>query len=355
VGQRLRVAVVGVGIGAQHIAAYRKLPELYQPHALCEIDPSRAAGVAGRFAVPVTLASYDELLSRDDVDLIDICTPSNFHFVQTQAALRAGKHVVCEKPVAGSLAEVDALVATERESGRRVSPIFQYRFGNGFQKLLHLKAKGVLGRAYLGTVETHWKRGRAYYEVPWRGRWQTELGGCLVTHAVHAHDLLVTALGPVRSVFARTATRVNEIETEDCAVLALEMADGALVSLSVTLGSAAEISRLRLCFETLTCESCHEPYRPQGEPWQLWPADEAAKARIEEALADFGPGLEHYEGQFSRLHAALTTDGPLPVTLADASSSLELVTAAYHSARTGTMVSLPLDADHPGYRGWRRA
>ena len=73
------------------------------------------------------------------------------------------------------------------------------------------------------------------------------------------------------------------------------MADGALVNLSVTLGSAAEISRLRLCFEALTCEGCHEPYRPQVEPWQLWPADEAAKARIEEALADFEPGLEHYE------------------------------------------------------------
>jgi predicted dehydrogenase len=355
VGQRLRVAVVGGGIGAQHIAAYRKLPELYEVRALCDIEQGRVASVAGRFAIPLTLTSYEELLSHDDLDLIDICTPSSLHFVQIQAALRAGNHVVCEKPVAGSLAEVDALIAAERESGCRVSPIFQYRFGKGFQKLLHLKAKGILGRAYLGTVETHWKRGSAYYEVPWRGRWQTELGGCLVTHAIHAHDLLVTALGPVRSVFARTATRVNGIETEDCAVLALEMADGALVSLSVTLGSAAEISRLRLCFEALTCESCHEPYRPQGEPWQLWLADEAAKARIDEALADFEPGLEHYEGQFSRLHAALTADGPMPVTLADARSSLELVTAAYHSAQTGEMVSLPIDADHPGYRGWRPA
>jgi predicted dehydrogenase len=70
--------------------------------------------------------------------------------------LRAGKHVVCEKPIAGSLAEIDALIAAERESGRRASPIFQYRFGNGFQKLLHLKRKGALGKTYLATVETHW-------------------------------------------------------------------------------------------------------------------------------------------------------------------------------------------------------
>ena len=85
-GQRLRVAVVGGGIGAQHIAAYRKLPELYEVRALCDIDPSRAASVAGRFAIPLTLTSFEELLSHDDLDLIDICTPSNLHFKQTQAA-----------------------------------------------------------------------------------------------------------------------------------------------------------------------------------------------------------------------------------------------------------------------------
>jgi predicted dehydrogenase len=351
--QRLRVAVVGGGIGTQHIEAYRKLPELYEVRAFCDIDAAKAKAVTERFGIPDDVGTFEEVLERADVDLVDICTPSSLHFVQSRAVLRAGKHVVSEKPIAGSLAEIDTLIAAERDSGRRGSPIFQYRFGNGFQKLLHLKAKGVLGRAYLGTVETHWKRGSAYYEVPWRGRWQTELGGCLVTHAVHAHDLLVTALGPVRSVFARTATRVNGIETEDCAVLALEMADGALVSLSVTLGSAAEISRLRLCFEALTCESCHEPYRPQGEPWQLWPADEAAKARIEEALADFGPGLEHYEGQFSRLHAALTEGGPPPVTLADSRASIELLTASYWSARSGANVTLPIGPEHPWYHGWR--
>ncbi len=351
--QRLCVAVVGGGIGTQHIEAYRKLPELYKVRVFCDIDEAKTRAVAERFQIPDTLGDFEEVLRSRDVDLVDICTPSGLHFAQTRAALRAGKHVVCEKPVAGSLAEVDALVAAEQESGRRASPIFQYRFGNGFQKLLHLKRKGALGRTYLGTIETHWKRTAAYYAVPWRGRWETELGGCLVTHAIHAHDMLVTALGPIRSLFARTTTQVNAIETEDCAVLALEMADGALVSLSVTLGSAVEISRLRFCFETLTCESNLQPYRPHFEPWRLWPMDEAAQARIEEALADFEPAPEHYEGQLTRLHAALTGDAAMPVTLEDARTSLELLTGAYHSARTGRMVTLPISTDHPAYQGWR--
>jgi predicted dehydrogenase len=349
----LRVAVVGGGIGTQHIDAYQKLPELYELRVFCDINPERAQDVSARYGIPVALGSLEEVLDREDVDLVDICTPSGLHFAQSRAVLRAGKHVVCEKPIAGSLAEIDTLIEEERQAGRRCSPIFQYRFGNGFQKLLHLKRKGVLGKSYHATVETHWKRLPAYYAVPWRGRWQTELGGCLVTHAIHAHDMLVTALGPIRTVFARVATRVNRIETEDCAVLALEMEDGTLVSLSVCLGSAVEISRLRFCFEALTAESNHASYRPHLEPWQFWPMDEAAAGRIETALADFLPMPEHFEGQLARLHAAITGDGPMPVTLDDARISLELLTAAYHSARTGEMVTLSIGPDHPAYGGWR--
>jgi predicted dehydrogenase len=349
---RLRVAIVGTGIGSQHAEAYQALPELYELRAFCDIDREKALAAADRFGAPLTLGSLEEVLARGDIDLVDICTPSGLHYGQTLAALGAGKHVVCEKPVAGSLKEVDALIAAERESGRRCSPIFQYRFGNGFQRLLHLKRKGALGRAYVATVETHWKRLPAYYAVPWRGRWRTELGGCLVSHAIHAHDMLVTALGPIRSVLARTTTRVNPIETEDCAALTLEMADGALVSLSVTLGSAVEISRLRFCFETATLESNLAPYRPHLEPWQLWPMDDAAAAQIEQALADFAPTEEHFAGQLVRLHAAIRGDGPMPVTLADARTSLELVTAAYDSARSDRLVTLPIGPEHPLYAGW---
>jgi predicted dehydrogenase len=349
---RLRVAIVGTGIGSQHAEAYRALPDLYELRAFCDIDREKAQAAAERFDAPLALAGFDEALARDDVDLVDICTPSGLHYAQTLAALRAGKHVVCEKPVAGSLKEVDALIAAERGSGRRCSPIFQYRFGNGFQKLLHLKKKGVLGKAYLATVETHWKRLPAYYAVPWRGRWRTELGGCLVTHAIHAHDMLTTAMGPVQSLFARTATLVNPIDTEDCAALTLELADGALASLSVTLGCAEEISRLRFCFEAATIESSHTAYRPHLEPWRLLPMDDAAAARIEQALADFAPSEEHFQGQLVRLHAAITAGGPLPVALDDARRSLELITAAYHSARTDTLVRLPIPTDHPLYAGW---
>jgi predicted dehydrogenase len=351
--ERLKVAVVGGGIGTQHIDALIALPEQYELVAFCDLDPEKAEAVADRYAIGWATTSYDELLARAEIDIVDLCTPAGLHLGQTTAALRAGKHVICEKPLAGSLAEVDALAQLAERCGRQVSPIFQYRFGNGFQRLLHLRERGLLGKTYLATVETHWRRGAAYYAVPWRGRFATELGGCLTSHAIHAHDMLRHALGPIRSVHARTATRVNPIETEDCAVVSLELADGALAALSVTMGAAVEHSRLRFCFEHVTVESSLSPYRPHLEPWRFEAADEAAGAEIAAALADFTPQREHFEGQFSRLHATLTEGLPPPVTLADARASIELLTAAYYSARSGANVALPIGPEHPYYHGWR--
>jgi predicted dehydrogenase len=353
VSTRLRIAVVGGGIGTQHIDALLGLPEQFELVAFCDIDPAKAQDVADRYNIGSATTSYDELLARDEIDVVDICTPSSLHVAQTRAALEADKHVICEKPLAGSLAEVDALAALAEATGKHVSPIFQYRFGNGFRRLLHLRDKGLLGKTYLATIETHWRRGARYYAAPWRGRFATELGGSLVTHAIHAHDMLVHALGPIRSVHARTATRVNPIETEDCAVVSLELADGVLAAHSVTMGAAGEHSRLRFYFEKVTVESNLSPYGPHLEPWRFETADEVAKAKIEAGLADFTPMPEHFAGQFSRLHAALTGVGPPPVTIADARLALELLTAAYYSARTGETVALPIGPEHPYYRGWR--
>ena len=94
-----------------------------------------------------------------------------------------------------------------------------------------------------------------------------------------------------------------------------------------------EHSRLRFYFERVTVESNLSPYRPHLEPWRFETADEAGRAAIDAALAGFVPLPEHFEGQFSRLHAALTEGGPPPVTLADSRASIELLTAAYYSAR----------------------
>ena len=349
---RLKVGVVGSGIGASHIEAYKALPEMYEVAVLCDIDAARGAEVAARFGIPATVGALDDLLARD-LDIIDVCTPSGLHQAQTLAALAAGYHVVVEKPVAKSLAEVDAVAAAEAASGRRVAPIFQYRFGLGLQKLAHLRAKGFATTASVATAETHWYRGEVYYgAAAWRGTFDGELGGCLTTHAIHIHDILCEVLGPIASVHARASNRLNRNETEDMAVLSLGFASGAFATSSVTLGSRQETSRLRFVFDDLVAESGLAPYNPGHDPWTFPNDDESERARIAAALEDFRPLPERFVGQFHRLHAALTGDAPLPVTLDDARRSVELLTAAYYSALTGEVVALPLPTDHPFYAGW---
>jgi predicted dehydrogenase len=349
----LRVAVVGCGVGRNHIAqGYRHYPDKFSVEALCDVDAARLEAVGTEFSIPRRTRSFDEVLRMDDVDLVDICTPVTLHFGQILAALAAGKEVICEKPLVASLAEADRVIAAKKEAVGRVMPIFQYRFGNGVQKAKRIIELGHAGKPYLATVETAWKRTAKYYETPWRGRRATERGGVLLMHAIHNHDLLTWLIGPAASVFARTATRVNPIEVEDCAVASLVMQNGALASLAATLGSQREITRLHLCFEHVTFESASAPYSPGDDPWDTIPASHEAQAGVAAALADYRPVTSRYEGQFAAYHAALTSSAALPVTLADARSSLELTTALYHSASSGIVVNMPVAADHPSYNGW---
>ena len=347
----LKVGVVGAGVGVNHVTAYRELGDLYSVDAICDVDSERARKVAEEHSIPEAILNFDALLGLD-LDIIDICTPSSLHFSQARKALLAGRHVVVEKPFASSLVEADAFAELEQKSGRCVSPIFQYRFSNGISQLLHLRQKGLAGKAYAATVETHWRRLPAYYANQWRGRWATELGGCFTTHAIHNHDLLTYILGPARSVYAKTSTRVNPIETEDCGAAVVEMADGSFATLSATLGAEEDMSRLRFCFEGLTAESNHNPYNPGTTPWRFIAADLDRQKQIDAAVAEVPIGPERNAGQFLRLHKALTEGGPLPVSIADARPSLELLSGLYHSARTGEAVALPLGRDHPLYAGW---
>ena len=351
---RVRVAVLGLGVGQEHLHAYRRLPELYDVVAVCDVDAARAAEAAARWGVDRWCTDPVELLAGAEgaIDVVDVCTPPHLHVEHTTAALDAGCDVICEKPVARSLAELDELHARAVDAGRLLMPVFQYRFGHGVQKLRALVDAGLTGRAFTTTVEVSWRRGVDYYAVPWRGRWATELGGVLLSHGTHALDLLCYVLGRPARVSARVATRVNPIEVDDCAVALVEMEDGSLASVSATLGSAVEISRHRFCFEHLVAESNTSPYRNAAEPWTFATADPEWTTKVEDALARFAGGPQGYAGQLARFHAARRRGEPLPVTIEDARTSLELVSAVYRSAATGREVSLPIAPGDPGYDGW---
>jgi predicted dehydrogenase len=349
-GDPYRVAIVGLGVGQLHLEALRQVPDRFAVVATCDVDRERAVAAASRVPECVPVESLEEVLASDNVDIVDLCTPPWLHASQVLAALDAGKDVVCEKPIAGSLADLDAIAEAERRTGRWVMPIFQGRFGLGLQRLKALVESGVAGPGRTATIEVSWRRRADYYTVPWRGRWATELGGVLVTQAIHALDMLIYVAGPVASVSARTSTRVNPIEVEDCAAAVFELEEGTLAAMSATLGSATEITRHRFCFENLSAESNTMAYANGCEPWTFVGDSPSAVASIDATAV--APGREGWTGQFTRLADGLRTgDGP-PVKLVDARAALEVITAMYVSSRSRREVVLPISADHPAYRGW---
>ena len=361
----VRVAVVGLGIGQAHVYGFRRRKDLFTVTALCDLDPGALAPLAERLPDARTTTALSDVLGAGDVDVVSICTPPFLHLDQASAVLEAGQHVICEKPLVGSLADLDALDRVEQSmagatvgadlGAPRVMPVFQYRYGRGLQKLRMMVDEGLAGELFTASVEVAWQRGPDYYAVPWRGRWETELGGTLFSHCVHALDMVTSVVGDVDRAFARTSTRVNEVETEDTASVSAELVGGGYLTLSATLGSVAEISRHRFCFRNLTAESNTSPYTSSSDPWTFTGADAAVKARIDEVCAavDRAAPAESYQRQFELFHAAITSGEELPVTLRDAQRSLELVTALYASAATGADIGLPLTPDHPFRNGWR--
>jgi predicted dehydrogenase len=348
----LKVAVVGAGIGSQHIKAYQNLPDCFDPVALCDLDPVKASQVAGEFNIKEVVHDFRDLLSRTDLDVIDLCTPPHLHFDQITAGLKAGKHLICEKPLVGSLADADRLSELAVEYRRQVVPIFQYRFGHGLQKLKHLVDRKLTGEAFVFNVDVAWWRSEEYYRVkPWRGKRATELGGALLSQAIHAVDMIFYILGPAKSVSAYARTRVSPIDVEDCVAIAVELEDGSLGTISVTLGSVTQISRHRFTFRRLTAESNTEPYANSKEPWSFSPVDKEDATAITNALAEFKPEPEGYEGQFYRFFTSLRDGGEPPVTIEDARRSLEFIAAAYHSSESGERVDLPLGKQHPKHYG----
>ena len=349
----LRVGVVGMGIGQLHLLCWLEVRGA-SAVGIVETDAVRRAEAATAWGLPA-VGGLDELLELG-VDVVDLCTPPALHEEQVLRCLDAGVHVICEKPLVGSLAACDrlAVAAAEAEArtGARLMPIQQYRFGDGARRARALVTAGVTGHLYTASASTWWRRDRGYYdEAPWRGRWGSALGGTVVNHAIHLHDLMTWIGGPLVELQARMATRVNDIETEDCAVAIGRTVDGGLVTLNATTGAASESSRLVWHFEHVTIESSTAAYDPAAEPWEFVFRSAEAEQRAAAVWAAMEPSPPLYTGQFQAFIDALP-GGPLQVTLADATATVELVTALYAAARTGDAVALPLRADDPARHGW---
>ena len=224
---------IGFGIvGAGMIADFHA-------QAIREAHGARLAGVAGRseekvraFAekhrVPFSTTRIEELVARPEIDVICVATPSGAHLEVALAAIRAGKHVVIEKPIEITVERADEILRAADAAGVRVAPIFQARFGEGARAVKAAIDAGRFGRLVLCSAYVKWYRPAEYYRG-WKGTLALDGGGVLINQAIHAIDLLQWFAGPPEEVFAWKTRRVHTgIEAEDTACAALRFAHGGL-------------------------------------------------------------------------------------------------------------------------------
>ncbi len=342
-------AILGAGIGVQHLEAYRALSDRFQVSLIVDRDAARARAMDASIEWS---GEIEVAISDPEIDLIDICLPPHLHVPVALDALAAGKHVICEKPIATSMADIARLRVASEATGAQLFPIFQYRFGPAIAALKTMISNGLTGAPQVAALETHWSRDAAYYSEPWRGTWVGEQGGAILGHAIHAHDLLTYLIGPVAQLSAAIATRVNPIETEDCAAISFQMANGALATSSVTLGAAVDETRIRLVFENLTATSGCVPYAPATGTWRFEARDPALQPKLDAIVQATARARAGYVGAFDAIADALQGTPGHEVTFADGAASIELVTAIYASARTGVRTTLPLSKDHALFNGW---
>ena len=211
-----RIAVIGTGgIAAKHAQTLQQEVADTEIIAAVDIREDAVKAFSERFSIPAYYTDADKMLSNEKPDIVHICTPPNLHTELSIQALESGSWVLCEKPLAASLRELDQIAEAEARTGRYCSSVYQWRFGPGAQHLKQLIDDSAMGEPMIGICQTTWYRDDAYYAVPWRGTWESELGGCSMGHGIHAMDLFLWLYGPWQDVTAKIGTLDHDIEVED--------------------------------------------------------------------------------------------------------------------------------------------
>lgn len=232
-GATYGVVIVGAGnIAAAHAHAVQQLPNA-RLVGVASRTPDKAAAVAALYGVK-GYGSVAEAVADPDVHVVAVLTPSGAHLEPALAAVRAGKHVVVEKPIEVSTARAEELVSAAEQAGVALGVIFMSRFADANVELKRAVDRGDLGHLLQGNAVVPWFRDQAYYDSgAWRGTRLLDGGGALMNQAIHQVDLLLWVMGPVTEVFAYAGTLAHErIEVEDTLVASVRFANGALGQIS---------------------------------------------------------------------------------------------------------------------------
>ena len=350
----IHVAIVGIGaISPAHIEAYKRFADLCEVTVLCDLDLKKAKEKAqdyGLKRVPV-FKDIDEICADPEIDLVSICTPPSTHASIAVRLLKAGKHVLIEKPMAASLEECDRINQTAKEQNRIVSVIAQNRFFTPMMKVKQILDQQLIGKVLHSQVDSFWWRGNCYYDLWWRGTWEKEGGGCTLNHAVHHIDILQWMNGmPTEVTAIMSNTAHDNAEVEDLSVAILKYKDGSIAQITSSVVHHGEEQQIIF----------------QGEkarisvPWRIHASTSSANgfpnkdSDTEQTINDLYENLpsvvhEAHLGQIHDVLLAIQGGTPVLVDGQQGRQTLELITAIYKSASEKKTVTLPLKADDSFY------
>lgn len=340
--RKIRIAIVGCGrISKNHFASIERHPEALELAAVCDTNPKALAESAERFHVP-GYSSLEEMLESERLDLVALCTPSGLHANQAVMAAEHGVHVMTEKPMATRWQDGVRMVRACDEANVHLFVVKQNRRNTTLQLLKRAIEEKRFGKINMVHLNVFWTRPQEYYDQDrWRGTWEFD-GGAFMNQASHYVDLLDWIIGPVDQVQAMMST-TREIEVEDTGVLNVRWRNGALGSMSVTM-----LTYPKNLEGSMTVLGEKGSVRIGGvavNDIQMWEFDEQEdydreiQAANYEATSVYGFGHPLY---YKNVVDSLRGDASPETDGREGLKSLELLIAAYLSARDGKTVSLPL-------------
>lgn len=345
----LKYAVIGCGrISPNHIAAAKE--NNLDIVALCDIDDKNMEDKILKFELPDTTkryTDYKEMLEKEDLDLIAICTESGKHGRIALDCIEAGCNLIIEKPITLSLEEADKIIQRAKEKNVKVSACHQNRFNKSVQKIREAKEKNRFGKLFHGTAHIRWNRGHEYYErASWRGTWEQD-GGALMNQCIHNIDLLRWMMGDEITEVVGMTDNMNHdfIEAEDLGIAIIKFANGSygIIEGTTNIYPTNLEETLYIFGEKGTVKAGGQSVN-LIEEWRF--ADLLDDAN--EVIAKYHENPPNVYGfghipLYADVIEAIKNDREPYVTAVDGRNALELVLAIYKSAAEGKSVKLPLE------------
>ncbi len=330
--ESIGIGVIACGAIAQeaHLPNYASHPKAHLV-AVADIDEGRAKEVAARFGVPNVYTDYRDLLKRDDIQAVSVCGPNCVHAEHTIAALKAGKHVLCEKPMTVSLAEANDMIAAAESTGLQLMVGFTHRFHHFNRKARDLVADNAIGRPL--TIRVRFAHTGPYTSWVAKSDWffkpKMAGGGAVLDMGIHALDIARFVLNQeLRTVSANLATLSHDIQAEDTAVISLEFLGGTLGYIETGWHSGPGTSGIEIYGSRGTLIVDYKT------PIRLW-----TEAEGWQEITDFPEG----SGWPAEVHCFVDTllaGGSVSPNAYDGLASVRAALAAYDSHRLGVRVSL---------------